>query len=131
MNIYTFTFQIVVFLVTMLIIYTAKPEKRYTRLVICTILIPVCLFILHMNCFFNTVPHCNGCLLVADGESKPPVDANDLNDAGMSIYLLLQIILSPIIITKNVPKGKRFLSAIIIILGTICIGLPLSAVRYM
>ncbi len=131
MNIYVLAFQSVVLLSTLLIIYTAKPEKRYGRLVICTILIPVCLFILHLNCFFHTVPHCNECLLVLEGESKPPVDANDLKEGGMIVYLLSQILLTSIIIKNNVPKEKRFLALTIIVFGTIFIGVPVSVIQYM
>lgn len=131
MNIYMLLCQAVITIITLLIIFTAKPEKRYTRLLVCAVLIPICLFILHRNCFFNTVPHCNGCLIVDEGESKPPVDANDLKAYCFSAHFLLQIFLTAIIVKKNVEPGKRFFAVIVIVLIMCFLGAPIGFMQYM
>lgn len=126
MNIYALICQVVITVITLLIIYTAKPNKRYGRLLICAVLIPVCLFILHRTCFFNTVPHCNSCLLV-----KAPVDANDLKSYCMFAYFILQTILTAIIVKKDVKQGEKFQAAISILLIMFLLGVPVAVIKYM
>ena len=124
-------YQLAVMAIMLLIIFTGKPEKRFLKLAICTVLIPLCYEVLHMNCFFNTVPHCTGCVLVAEGEEKPKYDANDLKMACFYGYMLIQIFVTPYIIKNNVNKGRRLIGAALIIAGVIFIGCPLALIHYM
>lgn len=124
-------YQLAVIIIMLLIIFTGKPEKRFLKLAICTVLIPLCYEILHMNCFFDTVPHCTGCILVAEGEEKPKYDANDLKSACFGGYMMVQIFVTPFIIKNNVKKGRRFIYTALIIAGIIFIGFPLAMIQYM
>ncbi len=124
-------YQLAIMAIMLLIIFTGKPEKRFLKLAICTVLIPLCYEALHMNCFFNTVPHCTGCIIVEEGEQEPKYDANDLKMACFGGYMLIQIFVAPYIIKNNVNKGRRFICAALIIAGIIFIGFPLAMIQYM
>ena len=110
-----------------------KQAKDYVggRLAICTVIIPLCFMALHTSCFFNSVPHCLGCLLVGEGEVKPPYDANDLKSTCFSAYLAVMMVFAPMIIKENVTKGYKGICAILIIAGVVFIGFPLGIMQYM
>lgn len=117
--------------IMLMIIFIGKPEKRFLRLAICTVIIPLCFMALHTSCFFNSVPHCLGCLLVDEGEVKPPYDANDLKSTCFSAYLAVMMVFAPMIIKENVTKGYKGICAILIIAGVVFIGFPLGIMQYM
>lgn len=115
---------------SLVIINTAEPGKKYKRLIITTILLPIIIFILHRTCFFELVPHCKHCVIYEDGH-KAMVDANDLRDACIYTYFLLQFVLIPGVI-KNIQSTSKKVLFIILIIGlTILLGCPVKIISYM
>ena len=115
---------------SLVIINTAEPGKKYKRLIITTILLPIIIFILHRTCFFELVPHCKHCVIYEDGH-KAMVDANDLRDACIYTYFLLQFVLIPGVI-KNIQSTSKKVLFIILIIGlTILLGGPVKIISYM
>ena len=116
--------------ITIWIVNLGKIEKRHIRFLLTTILVPVCVFILHRTCFFELVPHCKHCVIYEDGH-KAMVDANDLRDACIYTYFLLQFVLIPGVI-KNIQSTSKKVLFIILIIGlTILLGGPVKIISYM
>ena len=115
---------------SLVIINTAEPGKKYKRLIITTILLPIIIFILHRTCFFESVPHCKHCVIYEDGH-KAMVDANDLRDACIYTYFLFQFVLVPSVIKNIKSTGKKVLFIILIIVLTILLGYPVKVISYM
>lgn len=120
-----------IIIMLLIIFFCGKPESRHLRLLMCTLLIPLCYEVLHMTCFFHSVPHCLGCLLVSEGEIKPEYDANDLKMACFGAYSIVLLIATPFIVKKNVAKGKKIIISLLIIAGYVFIGFPLAMIQYM
>ena len=115
---------------SLVIINTAEPGKKYKRLIITTILFPIIIFILHRTCFFESVPHCKHCVIYEAGH-KAMLDANDLRDACIYTYFLLQFVLIPGVI-KNIQSTSKKVLFIILIIGlTILLGGPVKIISYM
>lgn len=133
MSIYDWLLMIIVFAVMMLVTLVGKKEHRVIRFIVITALIPIILIGLHGTCFFDSVPHCLGCVIVPEGEEAvhSPTDANHLKSAGMSGFFYFILIFTPIIVIKDVPKGKKLLVVGGVILYFIFVALPIWAMAYM
>ena len=115
---------------SLVIINTAEPGKKYKRLIITTILLPIIIFVLHRTCFFESVPHCKHCVIYEDGH-KATVDANDLRDACIYTYFILQLVLIPSV-AKNIKSTSKMVLFIILIIGlTFLLGYPVKVISYM
>lgn len=108
----------------------AEPAKRYKRFILTTILLPIIIFVLHRTCFFESVPHCKSCVIYEDGH-KASVDANDLKNACINTYFILQFVLIPSV-AKNIKSTGKMVLFIMLIIGlTFLLGFPVKVISYM
>lgn len=112
------------------IINIGKIENRHIRFLLTTILVPVAIFILHRTCFFETVPHCKGCVIPEDGKEYL-IDANMLKNNCIHAYALFQLVLTPCIVSKINGGFKKFLYIAMILAITFVLGGFVSTVSYM
>ena len=127
---FAFICYIAVMGITLRIVNSGEIEKRHIRFLLTTILVPVCVFILHRTCFFGLVPHCKHCVIYEDGH-KALIDANILKDYCMYAYFFLQLILIPSSALKLNGKFKKVLYIITTFVITFVLGGFVSIVSYM
>lgn len=119
-----------VILLSLVMLKTDELSKKYKRLILVTILLPIIIFILHRTCFFGTVPHCKHCVIYEDGH-EATVDANDLRDACIYTYFLLQLVLIPKITLNIESTGKMLLYFGLLVALTLVLGYPVKVISYM
>ena len=115
---------------SLVMLKTDELSKKYKRLILVTILLPIIIFILHRTCFFGTVPHCKHCVIYEDGH-EATVDANDLRDACIYTYFLLQLVLIPKITLNIESTGKMLLYFGLLVALTLVLGYPVIVISYM